>query len=232
LGYHHNWVIQVLPFLEQDAAYQRIDRQVGVYHKNNAPVRRHHLRVFHCPSDRRLDTYTHYAAVHHDVEAAIDTDNHGVFFLNSRVARDDILDGLSHTVFLGEKLCEPGDLGWMSGTRATLRNTGEPIDTARDHYRNRRWSLPALPPGLGPAGRDQEALVPDEPLDPAGSTELGEAADARRAADFVGGFSSFHPGVANFAMGDGSIRLLAKGISPQVMQRLGHRSDGQLLDLE
>ncbi|HID78765.1 MAG TPA: DUF1559 domain-containing protein [Planctomycetaceae bacterium] len=67
-----------------------------------------------------------YAACHHDVEASIDVDNHGVMFLNSRVGLRDISDGTTHTIFVGEKIVEYGDLGWMSGTRATLRNTGSP----------------------------------------------------------------------------------------------------------
>src|SRR5690606_9851323 len=64
---------------------------------------------------------------HHDVEAPIDAENAGVLFLNSRVRRADIKDGLAYTLFLGEKFLveEPEELGWMSGTRATLRNTGQ-----------------------------------------------------------------------------------------------------------
>ena len=46
----------------------------------------------------------------------------------------------------------------------------------------------------------------------------------------VGGFCSDHPGGANFAFGDGSIRYISDTISMQVFQQLGHRADGQLLD--
>ena len=35
-------------------------------------------------------------------------------------------DGLSHTIYAGEKIAGAQDLGWMSGTRATLRNAGSP----------------------------------------------------------------------------------------------------------
>ena len=51
-----------------------------------------------------------------------------MFFLNSGVRYDDITDGSSHTLFVGEKLPDGWDLNWLSGTRATLRNTGVPIN--------------------------------------------------------------------------------------------------------
>jgi prepilin-type processing-associated H-X9-DG protein len=69
--------------------------------------------------------------LHHDVEAPIDANNNGVFFLNSQVDYDQITDGTAHTIFIGEKILErePNlDLGWMSGTRASLRNTGRAIN--------------------------------------------------------------------------------------------------------
>jgi prepilin-type N-terminal cleavage/methylation domain-containing protein/prepilin-type processing-associated H-X9-DG protein len=132
-GYHHNWIEQILPYIDEQNTYRNIDRAVGVYHANNAPVRSMELPLLLCPSDFGTPAgsvgVSNYAALHHDVEAPIDVDNHGVFFLNSKIRYDDITDGCSHTIFLGEKVIEANDLGWMSGTRATLRNTGTPINS-------------------------------------------------------------------------------------------------------
>ena len=128
-GYHHGWLTMLLPYLEQTVAYHHVDRTVGVYHPNNVPIRDLHINGFGCPSSRTSGAgYSNYAAVHHDVEAPIDVTNNGVFFLNSRVRYLDVSDGAAQTLFLGEKLVDPGDLGWISGTRATLRNTGTPIN--------------------------------------------------------------------------------------------------------
>jgi len=84
--------------------------------------------MFVCPSsaDRLLDRppVSNYAGCQNDVESPINVDNHGVLFLNSHISRKDVTDGISHTLYVGEKLTDPLDLGWMSGTRATLRNTG------------------------------------------------------------------------------------------------------------
>jgi prepilin-type processing-associated H-X9-DG protein len=84
------------------------------------------------------------------VEAPIDVDNHGVLFLNSRIRFDDLADGSSQTLFVSEKSPPRGatvaDLGWASGTPASLRNTGHPIGGVGP------MGLVAPPPaGNGPA---------------------------------------------------------------------------------
>ena len=129
-GYHHNWIVQLLPYFEQQNAAALIDRSVGVYHRNNAEARDLECDVLVCPSQPISGWgYSSYAAVYHDNEAPIDKDNQGVFFLNSQITFDDLTDGAAQTLFIGEKIVEQGDLGWMSGTRATLRNTGLPLNT-------------------------------------------------------------------------------------------------------
>ena len=66
-----------------------------------------------------------YAGCHHDVEAPIAADNHGVLYLNSHVRFDDITDGLAHTILLGESDIERTDhLDLGLGNAPTLRNTG------------------------------------------------------------------------------------------------------------
>jgi prepilin-type processing-associated H-X9-DG protein len=67
---------------------------------------------------------SNYAGCHHDVEAPIAANNMGVLFLNSRIRYEGVKDGTSNTIYVGEKRVDPNDLGWASGTRATLRNTG------------------------------------------------------------------------------------------------------------
>jgi hypothetical protein len=70
------------------------------------------------------------------METPIDDDNDGVFRLNLPVGEVDISDGLAHTVFVGEKLSVyEEDLGWISGTRSSLRNAGHPINAERRRIR-------------------------------------------------------------------------------------------------
>ncbi len=47
---------------------------------------------------------------------------------------------------------------------------------------------------------------------------------------FVGGFSSNHPQGANFLFCDGSVRFLKESTNQDVLRRLAHRADGELVD--
>ncbi|HHK43104.1 MAG TPA: DUF1559 domain-containing protein [Planctomycetaceae bacterium] len=130
-GYHFSWTTSILPYLERRGLDRAIDRSVGVYAKQNASVYDASVQILLCPSDYQSTSpmTSSYAGVHHPTETPIDADNLGVFFLNSRLTPDDIADGLNHTFFLGEKVAPKAGvvLGWMSGTRATLRNMGHSL---------------------------------------------------------------------------------------------------------
>jgi len=224
-GYHMGWLVQLLPYIDENVTFKHVDFRVGVYDKKNGPVRRLRIRPLICPSDagvwrggggvgmgiRESDdaeivpALSNYAGCHHDVEAPIDKDNHGVLFLNSRISLRDVADGTSHTIYASEKAIDATrDLGWMSGTRATLRNTGGP---------------PTGKAGWGLGGGAAEGEPPDMP--PGSPIELE-----------VGGFSSVHPGGANFLFGDGSVRFISQTIVPPLLQQLGHRADGKLLEFD
>ena len=47
--------------------------------------------------------------------------------------------------------------------------------------------------------------------------------------DFVGGFSSAHPGTCNFVMASGSVHSITTSISLVVLETLGNRSDGAMM---
>ena len=45
----------------------------------------------------------------------------------------------------------------------------------------------------------------------------------------MGGFSSNHPGGANFLFGDGSVRFLKQTINTTVYRNLANRADGEMI---
>ena len=141
--------------------------------------------------------------------------NHGVLFLNSRVSLNDVSDGLLHTFFVGE-LAKTHPLGWFSGTRASLRNTGHPINRVDT-------SLLGVELANSPMffGGDQYRGA---------MNDLCNAVKIR-VAHFVGGFGSQH----SF---DGATRVwrwlgpVRESVHNQnVYRRLGHR-DGEPIDDE
>ncbi|QDU97927.1 DUF1559 family PulG-like putative transporter [Lignipirellula cremea] len=244
-GYHHNWIVQILPQLEQRNAFAHVDFNVGVYAKANQPVYQLHIQLLKCGSDTARGNITNYAGVHHDVEAPIDVNNHGVFFLNSAVRYDDLRDGSAQTLMLGEKVGEANSLGWMSGTRETLRNTGTPINqTGIVGANGQRFSrgdaivvpqagdeqLEPNPQFYFPPEKDPEDEFEDEAEENPSDKDPPKAKKIAVGPLTVGGFSSRHSGGANFALGDASVRFLSQSINSQVYQQLGHRADGKLLD--
>jgi prepilin-type N-terminal cleavage/methylation domain-containing protein/prepilin-type processing-associated H-X9-DG protein len=200
VGYHHNWIEQILPYMEQTSLYRHIDFDTGVYDPSNDQVRQTHVMGFICPSSPRSGAdlgVTSYAGCHASTETPIDADNNGIFFLNSAVRYEDILDGSAHTFFVGEKLIdEDKTLGWMSGTRSSLRNTGAEINAERARRSHTASATPA----------------------PADQGDL-----------FVGGFGTHHPGGGQFAFGDGHVCFISESIEDGLLQQMADRADGELV---
>ena len=203
-GIHVSWTVKLLPYMEQQAVFNRFDQSAGAYAAANEEACSAWIAPLMCPSDplvREPDgdnlRRSSYAGCHHDTEAPIDEDNNGLLYLNSGVRYSEILDGSSNTILLGEAMLGKNSLSWASGTRATLRNTG---------------SFQKRPYGSNEGSEDSELERPNEGL------------------LHVGGFGSFHDGdIANFGFADGSARAISRSIDADLFSRLGHRADGEIM---
>jgi prepilin-type N-terminal cleavage/methylation domain-containing protein/prepilin-type processing-associated H-X9-DG protein len=211
-GYHFGWLTQLVPYLDRKGLAAHMNHRAGLYAPENLSWRQVELRTLVCPSDpsprRSADRVVEssYAAVYDGVERPIDVTNRGAFFLNSRVAIEDVTDGASQTLFVGETVVTAPALGWASGTRASLRNTGTPLGS------------------LAGPGRLAFVTPLDEPAVDADGVPLPANPDP------VGGFSSAHNGGTQFLFGDGGVRFIKRSISPSVFRWLGQRNDGEAIN--
>ncbi len=209
IGQHVSWLVQILPYIEQQSASRLFDMEAGAYGAKNDPVRRLHITTFTCPSHGG-DIYrgfnengpipigvTTYAGCHNDIEAPIDAKNNGVLFLNSRLRFAEVMDGTSNTALIGELIVEPDNLGWVSGTRTSLRNMS-------------MINVPFESPTNNSA-------------DPANATASGSLK--------VGGFGSYHTGGGNFLSADGSVRFISISTDPDILRKYGNRADGELMNI-
>nr|WP_146389943.1 DUF1559 domain-containing protein [Allorhodopirellula solitaria] len=217
VGQHVGYLVQLCPYIEQQGVAEQFDISLGTYDPANAPARAVHINSFLCPSspyyvnNDNTSGLTNYAGCHHHTEAPIDEDNTGLLFLNSHVGYGEITDGSSHTILVGEMLPSLDSLGWASGTRASLRNTG--------WLAGRSMSPDAEPSSIPPRQYGQPEQLPPEALNEDGEMKK----------DFVGGFDSLHNGGAHFCFADGSIRFISHSIEPQLYQNLGNRADGAMM---
>lgn len=228
VGYHMSWIAQLLPYFEQGNVFDRIDFSVGAYHARNAAMRDIGLSLLRCPSSAWTGgAGSSYAGCHHDVEAPIDADNHGVLFLNSDIGWDDLRDGRAQTIVIGERFSLGPDLGWISGTRSTLANTGTPINLTS---RGGLSIALAIDAAEAQSALDDASQPRDYATRPVWQFQPAPMPGAVPAALAVGGFESSHPLGTQFGLGDGSVRFVSQDVDNATYQRLGHRADGGLVD--
>jgi prepilin-type N-terminal cleavage/methylation domain-containing protein/prepilin-type processing-associated H-X9-DG protein len=134
IGQHVSYLVQLLRYVDQQGIADHFDVAEGAYAEANSAARAMVINTFLCPSSSAMmnadesAALTNYAGCHHHDEAPIAADNTGLLFLNSKVRYGEIYDGSSNTILVGEMLPYADSLGWASGTRATLRNTGTLIN--------------------------------------------------------------------------------------------------------
>ncbi len=205
------WAAFILPDLEQTPVFNRINFSQNV---GASAICRTILPVFLCPADQELPTFPVYntaVVVAHGNYTAVNGvketsfypgNNTGPFLRNTALRTADITDGLSNTLFVGERNSGHSRTTWtgaVPGGLVTADQSPDPIGNAE--------YAPALVLGHG-----SRTHLPNDP-------QLWDA-DV---------FYSTHTGGANFVFGDGSVRMIYGSIDGIVYENLLSRNDGNPL---
>jgi prepilin-type N-terminal cleavage/methylation domain-containing protein/prepilin-type processing-associated H-X9-DG protein len=202
------WASFLLNDLEQDNVYRQIDfnQKVG-----GNPICQQFLKVFSCPSDQQLGTFAvyktsvvvaqgNYIAVNGTLETSFYPGNNtGSFLRNSKFRIGDITDGLSNTLFVGERDSRHSKTTWTGAVPGGL----VPALQSPDPFGDAEYAQALV------LGHGNRTHLPNDP-------QLSDA-DV---------FYSRHSAGVNFLLGDGSVRTIPSSINGLVYENLLSRSDG------
>ena len=132
----------------------------------------------------------------------------GPFYRNSRTRAADVSDGLSNTVFLGERTSRLTDATWVGVVpfACTPPKPGWPSDA------NSGGDLVGA--HSGPDVHDHPQVIIHAPNNPFGHTDE---------------MYSDHPGGGNVLLGDGSVRFIKETIYPWTWVGLSTRNQGEVI---
>jgi len=212
------WASFLLNDLEQDNLTRRIRFDLPISDPANAAARTMVLPLFACPSEIKTGTFSvvdangnplvdvgrgSYVAMN-GVRGVTDDawDNNGAFIRNRALRIADIEDGLSNTLFVGERATNMSSSTWTGAVTSGVVPAQRYPDPA-DQLANAEGA-----PALVLAHGSREHL-PNNPL--------VFDADAT---------SSYHVAGVNFLFGDGSVHFLLTAINGIVYENLCSRADG------
>jgi prepilin-type processing-associated H-X9-DG protein len=143
----------------------------------------------------------------------------GILSKNGEPRLDDVTDGLSHTIMYAE-----------SAGRPNLYRRNKKVGDLPDNRVNAGgWSRPASDFSLDGSSYDGTVFPGPCPMNCTNGEDVGSTSFPHPYYGTEGTAEaySFHPGGANFAYGDASVRFLAENITIRDFARLVTRSGGE-----
>jgi len=220
IGPGWGWAAYLLDDLEQSNLKQQIRFDLKIQDPLNAPIREVPLPIFICPSETESGSITvvdangspicnvgrsSYVAMNGVLGVTGDAfDNNGVFLRNRRMKIVDIKDGLSNTLFVGERASNMSHATWTGAVTGGVVPAQQYPDSA-DQLANAEASAALV------LAHGSRSHIPND--------QLVFDADA---------VSSFHPAGVNFLFGDGSVHNISNSIDGATYEALLTRAGGEL----
>jgi hypothetical protein len=221
LGPGWGWAAFLLNDLEQTNLWRTIQFNQQIFAAGNAGARGTHLSVLVCPSEIQSGTFTvvdsgggticsvaraNYVAMNGVLGVSSDAfDNNGVFLRNRSMRTNEITDGLSNTLFVGERSSDMSSVTWTGAV------TNGVVPAIRYPNPADQLANAELAPALVLAHGSRDHL-PNNPL----------VFDADATA-------SFHVHGVNFLLGDGSVRMINSSINGITYEALLTRAGGEVI---
>jgi prepilin-type N-terminal cleavage/methylation domain-containing protein/prepilin-type processing-associated H-X9-DG protein len=230
IGPGWGWAPYLLNDLEQAAAYDQLNFNLDIKDPANAAGRTLQLKVFLCPSGANVEPFTvvdgsgnpildvnnqpviisygSYVAMN-GAPAGVTSDafdNDGAFIRNQRLAIKDVTDGLSNTLFIGERCTNMSLTSWVGAVQGSV------VPDLR---------FTAVPSQLASAEGDSALVLAHGSTSHLPNDKLVTDADAT---------SSYHTAGVNFLFGDGSVHCIGNAIDPPVYQALCTRNGNENID--
>jgi prepilin-type N-terminal cleavage/methylation domain-containing protein/prepilin-type processing-associated H-X9-DG protein len=231
------WEVELLPYFEQDNLKNRWDYsdfRTNVAGGRNATTAQV-LPVLLCPSDPLPDLINHFVAAGPPYAYAsgfyglssyggnagkwswptIHVTRDGIFFQDSRIRLADVTDGASNTFLFGERSHRDPEFDHFTFTEGSSQ------------YPLAQWGKWAAVFATSGGSLEERLLSAPVPINyQVPPTHVpNDGALAYR----VCAYGSGHPGGANFAFADGSVRFLSDSIPLATLQALSTRAGGEVI---
>jgi prepilin-type N-terminal cleavage/methylation domain-containing protein/prepilin-type processing-associated H-X9-DG protein len=226
------WHARILPFIEQGPLYDQVSNVVGTDIGNQTSAQQTlagttKLTFFQCPSHPnpgslnpskggyQLSTYNGVCGSvcfnNNQLDDVTDVGyrGNGMFFMNSSVRIADVTDGTTNT-FLVAEVCDELK-GAPNSNR--LRGSDRRYNFSENSDRN-------------PPEDISEYLIGMELNDPINANHRDASGFFNNDGEYAG---SYHPGGAQFTMGDGSVRFVGETINMTIYQAVGTRDGGEVV---
>jgi prepilin-type N-terminal cleavage/methylation domain-containing protein/prepilin-type processing-associated H-X9-DG protein len=234
------WLTHLLPNVEQAPLYNALNLNVACWDPLNAVLVKTSVAVYVCPSAANPDNAVNVEDVNHNTLAVFGRANYvhnvgwndlwsappsvpqdyggvanGVMYRDSGVRFSNVTDGLSNTVFAGERSPNLSDAVWPGAMPGSAHFSRPPFGSIGSGGPGTNWDCGGSYVGAhsGPSLYEFPVVI-HPPNSPLGHTDQ---------------MQSLHTGGAHILLGDGSVRFISESVNLRIWSALCSRDAGEVV---